>query len=188
MEKTMALPGANLKELEKRMEGALASLKSEFSGLRSGRASASLVEHIMVDAYGSNMPVNQVGSVNVPEPRMISVQVWDKALVSAVDRAIRDAGIGVNPVVDGTNVRIPIPPLTEERRKEFTKVAHKYAESARIAIRNVRREGMDHIKKAEGVGEDDQKRQSEQVQKLTDAMIKKVDEALAVKEAEIMQV
>lgn len=184
----MAGPGANMRDLEKRMEGALASLKSEFSGLRSGRASASLVEHIMVDAYGSHMPINQVGSVNVPEPRMISIGVWDKALVSAVDRAIRDAGIGVNPIVDGTNVRIPIPPLTEERRKEFTKVAHKYAESARIAIRNVRREGMDQIKKAEGVGEDDQKRQSDQVQKLTDAMIKKVDEALAAKEAEIMQV
>ncbi len=184
----MAGPGVNMKELEKRMEGALASLKSEFSGLRSGRASASLVEHIMVDAYGSHLPVNQVGSVNVPEPRMISIGVWDKALVSAVDRAIRDAGIGVNPVVDGTNVRIPIPPLTEERRKEFTKVAHKYAEAARVAVRNVRREGMDQIKKTEGVGEDEQKRQSEQVQKLTDAMIKKVDEALAAKEAEIMQV
>jgi ribosome recycling factor len=184
----MATPGANMKDLEKRMDGALASLKAEFSGLRSGRASASLVEHITVDAYGSHMPINQVGTVNVPEPRMISIQVWDKALVSAVDRAIRDAGIGVNPVVDGTNVRVPIPPLTEERRKELTKVAHKYAEQTRVAIRNVRREGMEAIKKAEGIGEDDQKRQSDQVQKLTDAMIKKVDEALAAKEAEIMQV
>jgi ribosome recycling factor len=184
----MAGPGVNMKELEKRMDGALAALKSEFSGLRSGRASASLVEHIMVDAYGSHMPVNQVGTVNVPEPRMISIQVWDKALVSAVDRAIRDAGIGVNPVVDGTNVRVPIPPLTEERRKELTKVAHKYGEHARVAIRNVRREGMDQIKKTEHVGEDEQKRQSDQVQKLTDAMIKKVDEALHAKEAEIMQV
>lgn len=184
----MAAQGANIKDLEKRMDGALASLKADFSGLRSGRASASLVEHITVDAYGSHMPVNQVGTVNVPEPRMISIQVWDKALVSAVDRAIRDAGIGVNPVVDGTNVRVPIPPLTEERRKELTKVAHKYAEQTRIAIRNVRREGMEAIKKAEGVSEDDQKRQSDQVQKLTDAMVKKVDEALAAKEAEIMQV
>lgn len=184
----MTGPGANLKDLEKRMDGALAALRGEFSGLRSGRASASLVEHIMVDAYGSHMPVNQVGTVNVPEPRMISIGVWDKALVSAVDRAIRDAGIGVNPVVDGTNVRVPIPPLTEERRKELTKVAHKYAEQARVAIRNVRREGMDQIKKADGIGEDLQKRQSEQVQKLTDAMIKKVDEALHAKEAEIMQV
>lgn len=184
----MAGAGANMKDLEKRMEGAIAALKAEFSGLRSGRASASLVEHIMVDAYGSNMPVNQVGSVNVPEPRMISIQVWDKALVSAVDRAIRDAGIGVNPVVDGTSVRVPIPPLTEERRRDLSKVAHKYAEHARVSIRNVRREGMEQIKKADGVGEDDQKRQSDQVQKLTDAMVKKVDEALAAKEAEIMQV
>lgn len=184
----MATAGANMKDLEKRMEGALAALKGEFSGLRSGRASASLLEPIMVDAYGAMMPLNQVGSINVPEPRMISVSVWDKALVSAVDRAIRDAGIGLNPVVDGTNVRVPIPPLTEERRKELTKVAHKYAEQAKVAIRNVRREGMEAIKKAEGVGEDDQKRQSDQVQKLTDLMIKKVDEALSSKEAEIMQV
>lgn len=184
----MANVGAKMKELEKRMEGALAALKSELSGLRSGRASASLIEPIMVDAYGSHMPINQIGTVNVPEPRMISIQVWDKALVSAVERAIRDAGIGVNPVVDGVNIRIPIPPLTEERRKELTKVAHKYAEQARVAIRNVRREGMEQIKKAEGVGEDDQKRQSEQVQKLTDGMVKKVDEILTAKEAEIMQV
>jgi len=184
----MAGTGANFKDLEKRMDGALSALKGEFSGLRSGRASASLLEPIIVDAYGALMPINQVGSINVPEPRMISVQVWDKALVSAVDRAIRDAGIGLNPVVDGTNVRVPIPPLTEERRKDLTKVAHKYAEQAKVAIRNVRREGMEAIKKAEGVGEDDQKRQSDQVQKLTDAMIKKVDEALAAKEAEIMQV
>ena len=182
------MPSADMKDLEKRMEGALASLKTEFSGLRSGRASASLVEPIMGDAYGSHMPINQVGTVNVPEPRMISIQVWDKALVSAVDRAIREAGIGLNPVVDGTNVRVPIPPLTEERRKDLTKVAHKYTEQARVAIRNVRGEGMDQIRKAEGVVEDEQKRQSEQVQKLTDAMIKKVDEALAAKEAEIMQV
>lgn len=184
----MAAAGANMKDLEKRMEGALSALKGEFSGLRSGRASASLLEPIMVDAYGAMMPLSQVGSINVPEPRMISVSVWDKALVSAVDRAIRDAGIGLNPVVDGANVRVPIPPLTEERRKELTKVAHKYAEQAKVAIRNVRREGMEAIKKAEGVGEDDQKRQSDQVQKLTDLMIKKVDESLSAKEAEIMQV
>ncbi|MFN0023263.1 MAG: ribosome recycling factor [Parvularculaceae bacterium] len=184
----MATTGANFKDLEKRMDGALGALKAEFSGLRSGRASASLVEPIMVDAYGSHMPMTQVGTVNVPEPRMISIQVWDRALVSAVERAIRDAGIGLNPVVDGTNVRVPIPPLTEERRKDLTKVAHKYAEHARVAIRNVRREGMEQIKKAEGIGEDDQKRQSDQVQKLTDAMIKRVDEALSSKEAEIMQV
>ena len=184
----MAATGANMKDLEKRMEGALSALKGEFSGLRSGRASASLLEPIMVDAYGAMMPLNQVGSINVPEPRMISVSVWDKALVSAVDRAIRDAGIGLNPVVDGTNVRVPIPTLTEERRRDLSKVAHKYAEQAKVAVRNVRREGMEAIKKAEGVGEDDQKRQSEQVQKLTDLMIKKIDEALSAKEAEIMQV
>jgi ribosome recycling factor len=184
----MAGAGANLKDLEKRMEGAIAALKAEFSGLRSGRASAGLVEPIMVDAYGTHMPVSQLATVTVPEPRTISIQVWDRALVSAVDRAIRDSGLGVNPIVDGGLVRVPIPSLTEERRKELTKVAHKYAEQARIAIRNVRREGMEHIKRAEGIGEDEQKRQSDQVQKLTDAMVKKVDEALATKEAEIMQV
>ncbi|MEZ5921790.1 MAG: ribosome recycling factor [Parvularculaceae bacterium] len=184
----MAGAGVDMKDLEKRMDGAIGSLKTEFGGLRTGRASAALVEPITVEAYGSQMPMTQVGTISVPEPRMISIQVWDKALVSSVDRAIREAGIGLNPVVDGTNVRIPIPPLTEERRKELTKVAHKYAEQARVAIRNVRREGMEAIKKTEGVGEDDQKRQSEQVQKLTDAMVKKVDETLAAKEAEIMQV
>jgi len=184
----MAGAGVDMKDLEKRMDGAIVSLKSEFGGLRTGRASAALVEPITVEAYGSQMPMTQVGTISVPEPRMISIQIWDKALVSSVDRAIREAGIGLNPVVDGTNVRIPIPPLTEERRKELTKVAHKYAEHARVAIRNVRREGMEAIKKTEGVGEDDQKRQSEQVQKLTDAMVKKVDETLAAKEAEIMQV
>jgi len=180
--------GANMKELEKRMDGALAALKGEFSGLRSGRASASLVEPIVVEAYGSSMPLTQVGSVSVPEPRMILISVWDKGLVGAVERAIRDSGLGINPVVDGVNVRVPVPALTQERRTELTKVAGKYAEQARVAIRNVRREGMEAIKKADGVGEDDQKRQSEQVQKLTDQMIKKVDELLSAKEAEIMQV
>jgi len=177
----------NMNDLRKRMDGALAALKSEFSGLRTGRANATLVEPIEVEAYGSRMPMNQVGTVSVPEPRMISINVWDKALVSHVERAIREAGIGVNPVVDGQNVRIPIPPLTEERRKELAKVAAKYAEQAKIAIRNVRREGMEEVKSAEG-GEDEQKRLSEEVQKLTDEMVKKVDEALAHKEEEIMQV
>ena len=180
--------GANLKDLEKRMDGALSALKVEFSGLRSGRASASLVEPIMVEAYGSPTPINQVGTVSVPEPRMITISVWDKGLVGAVERAIRDSGLGINPVVDGTNVRVPVPSLTQERRTELSKVAGKYAEQARVAIRNVRREGMESIKKADGIGEDEQKRQSEQVQKLTDQIIKKVDEALAAKEAEIMQV
>lgn len=184
----MSSDGIDINELRKRMEGTITSLKSEFSGLRTGRASASLVEPIMVDAYGSKMPMNQVGTIGVPEPRMINIQVWDKGMVGAVEKAVRDAGLGINPVVDGQNVRIPIPPLTEERRVELTKVASKYAEQTKVAIRNVRREGMESIKKADGVGEDDQKKLSENVQKLTDEMVKKVDEALAVKEAEIMQV
>lgn len=178
----------DLKDLRKRMDGAISALKSEFAGLRTGRATASLVEPVNVDAYGSKMPMNQVGAITVPEPRMIMINVWDKGLVGAVEKAIRDAGIGVNPVVDGQYVRIPIPPLTEERRVELTKIAAKYAEQAKVAIRNVRREGMEAIKKAEGVGEDDQKKMSEDVQKLTDEMVKSVDEALSVKEAEIMQV
>ncbi len=178
---------ADIKELRKRMEGALASLKAEFSGLRTGRANAQLVEPIDVDAYGSKMPMNQVGTITVPEPRMITIKEWDKTLVGAVEKAIREAGIGVNPVVDGQNVRIPIPPLTEERRKELAKVAAKYAEQAKVAIRNVRREGMEAVKSAEG-GEDEQKKLSEEVQKLTDEMVKKVDDAYETKEAEIMQV
>ena len=184
----MSSDDLDIKAIEKRMDGALSSLKSEFSGLRSGRATASLLDPITVDAYGSQMPMNQVGTVNVPEARMLSVQVWDKGLVGAVEKAIRESGLGVNPVVDGTNVRVPMPPLTEERRLELKKVAVKYAEQARIAIRNVRRDGMEAIKKADGIGEDDQKRMSDQVQKATDSMIGKVDEALAAKETEIMQV
>lgn len=184
----MSTEGVDLKDLEKRMDGALNALKGEFSGLRTGRASASLIEPINVDAYGSQMPMNQVGTVSVPEARTISVSVWDKGLIGAAEKAIREAGIGVNPVVDGTTIRIPLPPLTEERRVELAKVAGKYAEQARVAVRNVRREGMEAIKKASGVGEDEQKRLSEDVQKLTDNTIKKVDEALSTKEAEIMQV
>jgi len=184
----MSSNGLDLKDLRKRMDGAIAALKSEFGGLRTGRASANLVEPIVVDAYGSKMPMNQVGTIGVPEPRMITINVWDKGLVGAVEKAVREAGLGINPVVDGQNVRIPIPPLTEERRTELTKVAAKYAEQAKVAIRNVRREGMEAIKKAEGVGEDDQKKLSEDVQKLTDEMVKKVDETLATKESEIMQV
>lgn len=182
------MSGVELKDLRKRMDGAVASLKSDFAGLRTGRATASLVEPIDVDAYGSKMPMNQVGTVTVPEPRMISINVWDKGLVGAVEKAVRDAGLGVNPVVDGQNVRIPIPPLTEERRKELVKIAAKYAEQTKVAIRNVRREGMEAIKKTEGVGEDEQKKMSEDVQKLTDELVKSVDEALSAKEAEIMQV
>lgn len=178
----------DLKDLEKRMEGALTALKNEFSGLRTGRASANLVDPIMVDAYGSQMPMNQVGTVSVPEPRMIAIQVWDKGMVGAVEKAIRESGLGVNPVVDGTNIRIPLPPLTEERRVELTKIASKYGEQAKVSVRNVRREGMESIKKADGVSEDEQKKLSDEVQKLTDALVKKIDEALAAKEAEIMQV
>ena len=178
----------DLKDLKKRMEGALTSLKAEFSGLRTGRATTSLVEPIMVDAYGSATPMVQVGTISVPEPRMISIQVWDRSLVGAVDKAIREAGLGVNPVVDGTTVRVPIPALTQERRVELTKIASKYTEAARVAVRNVRREGMEAIKKAEGVGEDEQKKLHDQVQKLTDEVIKHIDEALKTKEAEIMQV
>ena len=184
----MSMQSANLKDLRKRMEGAISALKSEFSGLRTGRASASLVEPIDVDAYGSKMPMNQVGTIGVPEPRMITIQVWDKGLVGAVEKAIRESGLGINPVVDGQNVRVPVPSLTEERRKELAKVAGKYAEQAKIAIRNVRREGMEAIKKADGVSEDEQKKQSEDVQKLTDEMVKTVDDSLAAKEEEIMQV
>lgn len=184
----MSISGVDLKDLRKRMDGAISALRSEFSGLRTGRASAALVEPISVNAYGSQMPISQLGTINVPEPRMISIQVWDKGLVGAVERAIRDSGLGVNPVVDGTTVRVPIPALTEERRTELSKVAGKYAEQARVAIRNVRREGMDAIKKAEHVSEDEQKKLSEDVQRLTDEMVKHVDEALASKEAEIMHV
>ncbi len=184
----MSIEGVDLKALEKRMEGALTALRNEFSGLRTGRASASLVEPLTVEAYGAQTPLNQVGTVSVPEPRMISIQVWDKSMVGAVERAIRESGLGINPVVDGVNVRVPVPALTEERRVELTKVASKYAEQAKVAIRNVRREGMEAVKKADGVSEDEQKRAGDQIQKLTDDMIKKVDEASTKKEAEIMQV
>lgn len=176
--------------LEKRMEGALNALKGEFSSLRTGRASASVLEPVMVDAYGSNMPLNQCGTVNVPEPRMITVNVWDKGLVGAVEKAIRNSGLGINPVVDGTILRLPIPELNEERRQELAKVAAQYAENARVAVRNVRRDGMDQVKKAksDGMSEDDQKYWSEVIQEATDGMISKIDAALATKQEEIMQV
>ncbi len=178
-------------DLKRRMEGALSSLSTEFSGLRTGRASVNLLDNITVMAYGAPTPLNQVGSVSVPESRMLSVSIWDKANVGAADRAIRESGLGLNPVVDGQNRRITIPPLNEERRAELAKVAGKYAESARIAIRNVRRDGMDALKKMQKAGdisEDEQKVYADDVQKLTDAMVKKVDEALKHKEEEIMQV
>jgi ribosome recycling factor len=181
----------DMKELQRRMDGALEALRREFAGLRTGRASAHLLDAVTVNAYGSDMPLNQVGTVNVPEPRMISVQVWDRGLVVSVQKAIREAGLGLNPVTDGQLVRIPIPPLSEERRKELTKIAHKYAEQARVAVRNVRRDGMEQLKKAEKDGtmsEDEHRHQADLVQKVTDEHVKKVDEALAQKEQEIMQV
>ncbi|MEL8056566.1 MAG: ribosome recycling factor [Pseudomonadota bacterium] len=179
------------KDIERRMEGAITSLQSELQGLRTGRASINLLDTVMVPAYGSNMPMNQVGSVSVMDSRMLAVNIWDKGLVAAADRAIRDAGLGLNPVVDGQNLRIPIPPLNEERRVELTKVAGKYAESARVAVRNVRRDGMDAIKKMEkdgDISEDDLKRLSDEVQKLTDTYVGQVDDTLKTKEEEIMQV
>jgi ribosome recycling factor len=185
----MAQP--DLSALEKRMGGALDALKKEFSGLRTGRASASLLEPVHVDAYGSSMPLTQVGTISVPEPRMLTVQVWDKALVSHVDKAIREAGLGLNPMADGQLVRVPIPALNEERRNELKKIAHKYTEQARVAVRNVRRDGMEMLKKMEKDGalsQDDQRVASEKVQKLTDGYIKKIDEALTHKEGEITQV
>lgn len=177
-------------DLERRMEGAMASLKTEFASLRTGRASASMLEPVMVEAYGQKTPVNQVGTVNVPEPRMVTVNVWDKGLVNAVEKAIRESGLGINPQLNGTIIMLPIPELNEERRKELTRVAAQYAENARVAVRNVRRDGMDQIKKgkSDGLSEDDQKIWEGEVQEMTDRYIKAVDDALEVKQAEIMQV
>ncbi len=177
----------NLDQTKQRMEGAVDALKKEFGGLRTGRASTSLLDNIHVDAYGASMPLNQVGTVGVPEPRLLTVQVWDGGLVKSVEKAIRDAGLGLNPQPDGQLVRVPVPELSQERRAELAKVAGKYAEAARVAVRNVRRDAMDAIKK-EKLSEDELKSQNEKVQKLTDEGIKKVDDALASKEKEIMQV
>ncbi len=185
------MSGTSMKELQRRMDGALDALGREFMGLRTGRASTSLLEDIPVNAYGGTVPLKQVGGVSVPEPRMLSVQVWDQGVTKAVEKAIVEAGLGLNPMAEGTVIRVPIPELNEERRAELTKVAGKYAEQARIAIRNVRRDGLEHLKKSEKDGEisqDVMHRESDQVQKLTDEHIKKVDEALASKEEEIMQV
>lgn len=176
--------------LQRRMDGAMNALKHEFASLRTGRASASIVDPIMVDAYGQMTPINQLGTVNVPEPRMVVINVWDKGMISKVEKAIRESGIGINPVTDGPLIRLPIPELNEERRKQLTKVAAGYAENAKVAIRNIRRDGMDQIKKAKsaGMGEDDQKMWSEEVQELTDKAIAAVDRALESKQQEIMQV
>jgi ribosome recycling factor len=180
-----------LSKYRDRMDKAVAALKEEFGSLRTGRASATLLDQVSVDAYGSQMPITQVGSVSVPEPRSITVSVWDKGLIVSVEKAIRNAGLGLNPVVEGQNLRIPIPPLTEERRKDLAKLAGKYAEQQRIAVRNVRRDAMDDLKKAEkdhAITQDEHKRMETDVQKLTDEAIKRVDEALKTKEQEIMQV
>lgn len=174
--------------IEKRMNGAVLAMKSEFQALRTGRASASLLDKIMVNAYGAMTPLNQCAGINVPEPRMITVTVWDKTLIDSVDKAIRESNLGINPVGDGMMLRLPIPELNEERRIELTKVAGGYAESARIAVRNVRRDGMDQVKKSDELSEDDQKIWSDEIQELTNKSIKKIDEVLETKQAEIMQV
>ncbi len=174
--------------LQRRMDGAMNALKTEFASLRTGRASASILEPIQVDAYGQMTPINQLGTVNVPDPRMVVINVWDKGMIAKIEKAIRESGIGINPISDGPLIRLPIPELNEERRRELSKVAGTYAENAKVAIRNIRRDGMDQIKKAKGMGEDDQKMWSEEVQDLTDKAIAAVDRALENKQQEIMQV
>ena len=176
-------------DLERRMHGAIEALKHDLSGLRTGRANTALLDTITVEVYGSHMPLNQVATVSVPEPRLLSVQVWDKSNINPVEKAIRSAGLGLNPINDGNTLRLPIPDLTEERRKELAKLAGKYAESARVAIRNVRRDGMEHLKADENkkeISEDERKRHETEVQKLTDEMIRLADEAAAAKEKEIL--
>jgi len=181
----------DLAEVKRRMDGALASLKHELGGLRTGRASASLLDPIHVDAYGASMSLSQVATVSVPESRLLSVQVWDRGMVGAVEKAIRDSNLGLNPQTEGQVIRLRIPEMTQDRRKELVKVAHKYAEAARVAVRHVRRDGMDLLKKLEkdsAMGEDEEKRLADQVQKATDAAINDVDKLLVAKEKEIMQV
>ena len=177
----------NLDQTKQRMDGSIEALRKEFSGLRTGRASVNLLDQVHVDAYGSITPLNQVGTVGVPEPRLLTVQVWDKGLVKNVEKAIRDAGLGLNPQPDGQLIRVPLPELSQERRQELAKIAGKYTEQARVAVRNVRRDTMDCIKK-EKLPEDETKGQNEKVQKLTDETIKKIDDLLAAKEKEIMQI
>jgi len=177
-------------DLERRMDGAIGSLRVEFASLRTGRASSSMLEPITVDAYGSQTPINQVGTVNVPEPRMVTINVWDKSMVGKVEKAIRESGLGINPQLNGTIIMLPIPELNEERRRELTKVAAQYSESARISVRNIRRDGMDQIKKAKsnGMSEDDQKLWESEVQDLTNRFITLIDINLETKQTEIMQV
>ncbi|ACP25117.1 ribosome recycling factor [Sinorhizobium fredii NGR234] len=183
--------GVELKELKRRMDGAIAAFKHDIASLRTGRASANVLDPVTVEAYGSRMPLNQVANIMVPEPRMLSVSVWDKTMVGAVDRAIRESNLGLNPIIDGQNLRIPLPELNEERRKSLVKVAHDYAEKSKVAVRHVRRDGMDGLKKAEkdgDIGQDESRAQSERVQKMTDEVISEIDRLLAEKEKEIMQV
>ena len=183
--------GIDLKELKRRMDGAITAYKNDIASLRTGRASANVLDPVQVEAYGSRVPLNQVANISVPEPRMLSVSVWDKGMVGAVERGIRESNLGLNPIIDGQNLRIPLPELNEERRKSLVKVAHDYAEKAKVAIRHVRRDGMDDLKKAEkdgDIGQDLSRAQSEKVQKMTDETILDVDRLLAVKEKEIMQV
>ncbi|AGB71089.1 MULTISPECIES: ribosome recycling factor [Rhizobium] len=182
---------SDLKELKRRMDGAIAAFKSDIASLRTGRASANILDPVTIEAYGSRMPLNQVANITVPEPRMLTVSVWDKSMVSAAERAIRESNLGLNPIVDGQNLRIPLPELNEERRRSLVKVAHEYAEKAKVAIRHVRRDGMDGLKKAEKdgvIGQDESRSLSERVQKMTDETISEIDRLLADKEKEIMHV
>ncbi|MGE0714077.1 MAG: ribosome recycling factor [Alphaproteobacteria bacterium] len=182
---------ADLGEYRRRMAGALDVLRKELAGLRTGRASADLLNPVMVDAYGQHQPISRLGTVNVPEPRLITIQVWDRGVVKAVDKAIRDSGLGLNPITEGQVIRVPLPDLTQDRRKELSKVAHKYAEAARVSVRNVRRDGMEHLKKLEkdgDISQDEQRKHGTEMQTLTDEHIKKVDEMLQAKEKDILQV
>ncbi len=184
------MPAYDKGDISRRMHGAVEALKHDFGGLRTGRASSTLLDPIHVEVYGANMPLNQVATVSVPEPRMLSVQVWDRGNISAVEKAIRNADLGINPIVDGQNIRLPIPDMTEERRKELSKLAHQYAEKAKIAVRNVRRDGMDHLKQDEKkheISQDEHKRLEAEVQKLTDDSIAEIDQTLAAKDKEILQ-
>ncbi len=185
------LPPFDREDVKRRMKGAVATLRHEFAGLRTGRANPAILEPVTIEAYGSPMHVNQLGTVSAPEPRLLTVQVYDKSLAKVVDKAIRDAGLGLNPQLDGQLIRIPIPELNEERRRDLAKLAHKYAEQARVAVRNVRRDGMDHLKRLEkdhAIGEDQHRKLSDELQKLTDELVHEVDAALAAKEQEIMHV
>ena len=185
------LPPFDKEDMKRRMKGAVATLKHEFAGLRTGRANPAILEPVMVEAYGNPMPINQVGTISAPEPRLLTVQVWDRGLAKAVDKAIRDGGLGLNPQLDGQLVRIPIPQLNEERRRELAKLAAKYAEQARVAVRNVRRDGMDHLKRLEKdhvISEDQHRKLSDELQKMTDESVHEIDHTLAAKDQEIMHV